>query len=98
MRYQETALFIALIFTGGAVGPSGCMGTRVDESTTIKKIYFLIHPLVYVGHSELKAYYEYEKVVEHRWYEAIAGIGPDEALIIDQMVKSKRSDDLVQYA
>ncbi|MEW5979949.1 MAG: hypothetical protein AB1898_29485 [Acidobacteriota bacterium] len=70
------------------------------QPQVIKKIYFLIHPLTWVNHStgKFKTYFEYEKDIEVRWYQAISAIGPDEALVLWPMTKSKRADDLVRYA
>jgi hypothetical protein len=77
-----------------------CTVSAAEPPQTIRKICFLIHPLLYVDHSDdqLKGYYEYEKALEARWRKAIAKMGPDEALILWPITKSTRVDELVQYA
>jgi hypothetical protein len=62
------------------------------KPVVIEKIYFMIHPLLYrapyakagdpEGAERYQQYADYEKKVSSRWFQAIANMGPKEALVI----------------
>jgi hypothetical protein len=74
-----------------------------ETPQTIDKIYFLIHPLVYepeasdpVTATRFKPYIDYEKTISSRWFQAIAGMRNNEALVIGAPGCPKYLEDFVK--
>jgi len=55
----------------------------------IDRIYFMVHPLIYESHAhepefaaKYQCYIDYEKKIKARWYEKMADMAPNEALVV----------------
>ena len=84
-------LLLGLVTTSGGQNKAG---TNVVDPVRIEKIYFMIHPLLYRAPyrpqegddpraaTRYQKYVDYEKKVSQRWFDAIANMGPKEALVV----------------
>lgn len=84
------------------------------EQTHITKLHFLIHPFCYAIYEDtgevfpndppffdngrFGRYVEYERGLRVRWYDAISGMGPEDALVILPIGSFRTQDDLERHA